>query len=1433
MNAPDDEAAIFAEALRLPPEERAAYLAQATHGNAELRQRVESLLGSYQAGEFLEQAASPQLRQTLQLPVPPSEKPGDRIGRYKLLEQIGEGGCGVVYVAEQTDPVRRRVALKIIKLGMDTKSVTARFEAERQALALMDHPCIAKVFDAGATETGRPYFVMELVRGIKITDYCDEKKLSPRARLDLFIQVCQAIQHAHQKGIIHRDIKPSNILVTVNDGVAVPKIIDFGIAKATSGQVLTDKTVYTAFEQFIGTPAYMSPEQAVLTSLDIDTRSDIYALGVLLYELLTGKTPFDAKELLAIGLDEMRRTIRETEPLRPSTRVSTLPGQELSTTAHRRGLEAPELVGELRSDLDWIVMKCLEKDRARRYETANGLAMDIQRHLDNEPVVARPPSAVYRFRKLVRRNKLAFMAAGAIAAALLVGLSVSTWMFFEEKAARQRAVAAERNQTLLRQEADLARTNEVRMRLAAEANENKATTEAAKSQMVAQFLKDMLQSIRPSVAIGRDTTLIREMLDQTAERVGRDLADQPEVQADLQTTIAEVYRAIGKDQKAEMIQRRVVAARQATRVRGDPEVARALNHLALILWPEGEGTGLERWQAERRKMGGWSPDDFEPSPSGPDAPSDKERLAEAERLHRQALAIRRETGGNENLETTESLNNLALVLRREGKLEEAEALQREALASRRKILTGDRLPVAESLDNLAVVLRDCGKLAEAETHLRESLGMRRRLLGTADASVARTVHHLADVLERLNDVAGLESLFREELTNAMSRSPNKPLLASDPVYAIVDVLLAKNQYGQVDQLVRDLLAPAIQKAPENVGLLRTRGESFARRGRWSEAAADLARVIKLDPETHDPWYHLAPLLLRTGATNDYHRLCHEMLLRFGGENPPQVAERTVKACLLLPPDRSDLALATELAQTAVVAGLDHPFIHYYQFAKGLAEYRQGHYAGAEDWLRKSLAGNDGENLTIPARLVLAMTCRQLGKTNEARFALDEALALAEPSNLSRSPDAEDFTDWWHDLLIFQILRDEAKALVGTDGTADGQPFLTFSEAHRLVKEGQPPEAEAALREVVTRYKALFGPEHPLLIDPLGGLGQVLERQQKLSEAEAAFRECLALSEKDEGKRNLFRAQAGLVRVLVKQENREEGERVARRSLEVARSFFGDEHPEVAECLHALANAISRSKISEAESLCRQALAIFEKTGSEERPNYAYCSCKLGDLLGGQGKFAEAAAQLVRVRKLIAENHELWDLWDYLPPLLFVTGQLDAYREQCRQNVERFGRSADPLRVEWTAKNCLILPDSGVDLGVVAQLADTAAAATNHWATGWFQLGKGLAEYRQGRFASAVEWANRTLNRPVESAKRSATLDVEAYMVLAMAQYRLQQTDEARAALAKGVEIERTKLAKLESGNLGGGWLEWIIAHALMREAQALIEGASTTAADTK
>ncbi len=415
------------------------------------------------------------------------EQIGRRIGRYKLLQQIGEGGFGIVFMAEQTEPVQRKVALKVIKAGMDTREVIARFEAERQALALMDHPNIAKIYDAGITDAphtasghplpsdgsplpsegrgqgegkgawrgagevapylsaGRPYFVMELVRGLPITNYCDQCKLSTRERLELFIKVCRAVQHAHQKGVIHRDLKPSNVLVTQHDGEPVPKVIDFGVAKAL-GQKLTDKTLFTRFEQMIGTPAYMSPEQAALGGLDIDTRSDIYSLGVLLYELLTGVTPFDAETLRQAALDEIRRMIQETEPPKPSTRLATL-GERLIEVAKQRHADPATLNRLLRGDLDWINMKALEKDRHRRYETVNGLAADLERHLNHEPVLARPPSTLYRFERTVRRHRGAFAAGAAIAVALILGTVISTWQAV-------RATRAEREQRRERQRAD-------------------------------------------------------------------------------------------------------------------------------------------------------------------------------------------------------------------------------------------------------------------------------------------------------------------------------------------------------------------------------------------------------------------------------------------------------------------------------------------------------------------------------------------------------------------------------------------------------------------------------------------------------------------------------------------------------------------------------------------------------------------------------------------------------------------------------------------------------------------------------------------------------------------------------------------------------------------------------------------------------------------
>ena len=769
------------------------------------------------------------------------EEPGAVLGNYRLLQLIGEGGFGVVYMAEQRQPVKRKVALKLIKAGMDTKAVIARFEAERQALALMDHTHIARVFDAGTTPQGRPFFVMELVRGVPITSYCDTENLATRERLQLFCQVCQAVQHAHQKGVIHRDLKPSNVMVTLHDSVPVPKVIDFGIAKATNAE-LTNRTLFTEFRQFIGTPEYMSPEQAEMSGLDIDTRTDIYSLGVLLYELLTGTTPFQGDRLRSAALDEIQRIIREEEPQRPSTRLSSLmtqpaprrrrsdasAGSSIEEIAKRRRTDPRHLTRQMRGDLDWIIMKALEKDRTRRYCNASELAQDIERHLNDEPVSAGPPSATYRMRKFYRRHRGQVAAAAAVLMMFLLGLAGTTWAMVEANAQAREALEARGVAEAAMKEAEeeraateraMSQTKEA-MAATAEAMEE-ARQQAAIAEAVNRFLnEDLLASVAPDMA-GRDVTVM-QILERAARQVNTQFADQPRVMATLHHTIGKAYLALGRLQDAEPhldsavrirrqelgeYERDTIAAEgslaslylhrgrygeaevlytsllergQQVLDAGDATLFGIMNNLAVALMGLARFTDAEALlatavsdaeaalgidHAVTIKMLGSLANLAEAQGNG----------LEAERLLKETLVRQERALGRDHIDVLLTRSNLAMIYRSHGRLEEAERLQTEVLTGRRKLLGDDHPETFSAMTNLALIYRTLDRNEEAGKLLEEAVDVARRVLGDHHPFTMTAVGSLAQVYEKLERGPEAELLLKEALAGMQAAlGPSHP-----------------------------------------------------------------------------------------------------------------------------------------------------------------------------------------------------------------------------------------------------------------------------------------------------------------------------------------------------------------------------------------------------------------------------------------------------------------------------------------------------------------------------------------------------------------------------------------------------------------------------------------------------------------------------------
>jgi serine/threonine protein kinase/tetratricopeptide (TPR) repeat protein len=834
------EEELFTQALeKTDPAQRAAFLDEACGSDRTLRQGVEELIRAHeQSSSFLEPAveiapaaaksdhpAAGATRSMAQEQRPILEKPGTRIGPYRLLQEIAQGGMGAVFMAEQEQPIRRRVALKIIKPGMDTEQVIARFEAERQALALMDHPNIARVLDAGTTESGRPFFVMELVKGVPITDYCDQNRLEPRQRLELFVPVCQAIQHAHQKGIIHRDVKPSNILVTLHDGKPVPKVIDFGIAKAID-QRLTERTLFTQFGAVIGTPEYMSPEQAAMGGLDIDTRSDVYSLGVLLYELLTGSTPLQRQSLRDAAFNEILRRIKEEEPPRPSTRIQTT--EELPAIAAQRHVEPAGLAKFVRGELDWIVMKALEKDRTRRYETASGLARDLERYLNGEPVEAGPPGATYKLRKFALKHRAGLVTAAAFAGVLLLATVISIL-------AAVRAIRAEK-----RSEDSLIKAREEQQK----ARQSEAETRA----VLAFFQEKVLAAGRPEGqdgGLGKDVT-IRRAIDAAEPGIAATFKDQPTVEASIRDTLGLTYYYLGENELAIHQLEKGVQLRSVKLGPDHLDTLSGMNDLAVTYGAAGRRADalplLEKTLNLRRtKLGADHLDTLTSMGNLANAYNEEGRLPEALALRTEELRVRRATQGPDHPDTLLTMNNLAMDYEASGRMADAQPLLEETLKGRRGRLGLEHPYTIGSMDNLANLYHRIGRLNEAIELHTDALKLRRAKLGLDHPDTLLSMNNLAMDYGAAGRNAEALSLLEETLNSRRAKlGPDHPLTLG----SLDNLASHYHGIGRLDEAIRlHKLALEMRQAklgpdhPDTLLSMNNLAEDLRRSGRIPEAIA--------------------------------------------------------------------------------------------------------------------------------------------------------------------------------------------------------------------------------------------------------------------------------------------------------------------------------------------------------------------------------------------------------------------------------------------------------------------------------------------------------------------------------------------------------------------------------------------------------------------
>jgi tetratricopeptide (TPR) repeat protein len=1168
--------AIFVELVgQVPPEQWEARLDELAGGDHGLRDRVAALLAAHrQADSFLERPAAPVGGTVDQAPGAPvdagaaegaaAEGPGAVLGgRYKLVEEIGEGGMGTVWMAQQQEPVKRLVALKLIKAGMDSNQVLARFEAERQALAVMDHPNIAKVLDAGATLSGRPYFVMELVKGAPLTKYCDEQRLTPRERLELFVPVCQAIQHAHQKGVIHRDVKPSNVLIALYDGKPVPKVIDFGIAKAT-GQPLTEHTLVTGSGAVVGTLEYMSPEQAELNQLDVDTRSDVYSLGVLLYELLTGTTPLEKKRLKEAALLEVLRLIREEEPPRPSTRLSST--DELPAVAANRGLEPKKLSGVVRGELDWIVMKCLEKDRNRRYETANGLARDVERYLADEPVLACPPSAWYRARKFTRRNRAALAVAGGALLFLALLVGGGGWVV-RDRAAREQEIARDR----------LAR----RQRLTDQVEMILAEVERLQHEQKWPEAQAALERAEAALGGGEGEGALRERLSAERrdlafvarlDRVQQDAAFTSEGNRDFRRTdeeYARVFREYGVD--VERLPAQAVIAALAERPALAVPVASALDWWGFAQRGLGESEqrcralvalarGIDPSQQRNRLRARWD------SRITPETQADLRQLARSFDVRSQAPATIR------TLSFTLDqwrLTDLATQVLRDGQSAHPNDFwlnftlgfrllnQKDSAGAVRFTTAAVSLrpgSVAAHI-NLGLALKEQGKLAEAIDCYQKAIAL------NPNATLAHL--NLGTALVAQKKYGRAIACFRKAIATSPNFAPARLELGN-----------ALSAQKKVDQAIASF-RKAIELAPKYAEAHNRLGVALDRQGKLEEAIACWKKAIKLDPSYAPAHNNLAKVLNDKGQVDE----------------------------------------AIAYLKKAIALGPNDAMPHY---NLGIARKSQGDLDGAEACYRRALALDPK---FTAAHIELGIALDLQGKSEEAIAWHQKALALDKSSVLAHvnlgvalagTGKVDEAIAWYRKAIALDPKNAIAHYNLGNTLQKQGklaEAIVSFRQA--IAIDGKLARAHNGLGKCLARQKKLAEAvpcfEQAVALDPnyalaYRNLGNALLRQNQLDRADAAYRKALSLNPGISGTHNEF----GLS--LARRNRLAEAVSCYQKALRI--------DPMDAIAHTNLGNALARqNKLAEAVAYYQQAIKID--------PNYAWAHYNLGKALYWQKKVDEA------------------------------------------------------------------------------------------------------------------------------------------------------------------------------------------------------------------